>query len=153
VVAQLFDAPNLTDEIDDRGTPQKFFDALHREFNFTVDVAASGVNSKCAKFYDLKANGLIQSWSGERVWCNPPYSAIPLWVEKAHRETEATVVMLIPANRTEQPFWHTYIEPYRDHPAPRRHLETRFVKGRLKFTSSTGKFGSPPFGVVLLIWS
>ncbi|GAG69098.1 unnamed protein product, partial [marine sediment metagenome] len=55
-------------------TPQDFFDKLHREFCFGLDVAASPENAKCPFYYTEQIDGLKQDWvCGEAVWCNPPY--------------------------------------------------------------------------------
>ena len=48
---------------DSRWTPQIFVDSLG--VKFTLDVAADAENTKCKSFYDIKANGLEQSWAGE----------------------------------------------------------------------------------------
>jgi hypothetical protein len=99
-------------------------------------------------------DGLAQSWAGERVWCNPPYSQIEPWVVKANTSSAALVVMLVPANRTEQGWWQRHVEPRRDWPGfP---LRVEFLAGRLRFI----KHGHdrvepnqrPPFGCCLLIW-
>ena len=58
---------------EDWETPQDLFNKLDQEFNFTIDVASSEENHKCNKYYTDKENGLIQDWSKETVWCNPPY--------------------------------------------------------------------------------
>lgn len=64
-------------------TPQPFFDELDREFNFTLDPCATKENAKCKKFYTAEQDGLAQDWTGERVFCNPPYGRqIGRWVEK-----------------------------------------------------------------------
>ena len=39
-------------------TPQAFFDVLHREFRFVLDVCALPENAKCAKFFTPEINGL-----------------------------------------------------------------------------------------------
>lgn len=187
------------DSVDDRETPRDVYNPLHAEFGFTIDVAAARHNAKCARYYarapwtpqeakqatlfprtfvgDAEAlgfDGLAQPWAAhEVVWCNPPFSDVAAWVEKAHR-AECTVVMLLPANRTEQPWWQRYIEPYRDGHArdpywrqiirtafdsdrPRGELETRFVDGRRSFLIQDEVIGNttsknPPFGIVLVIW-
>jgi len=54
-------------------TPQDLYDKLNEEFRFTVDVAASDDNHKTAFYYTEDENGLVQDWSEESVWCNPPY--------------------------------------------------------------------------------
>lgn len=69
-------------------TPRAFFEALDKEFHFTLDPCATAENAKCAKFYTKETDGLAQSWRGERVFCNPPYGReIGKWVKKAHEET------------------------------------------------------------------
>lgn len=101
-------------KVDDRATPPELFDPLNERFRFTIDVAASAHNTKCERFYSIEDNGLEQSWAGERVWCNPPYSDIRPWVAKAWGSCAELVVMLVPANRTEQAWWQDLIEPFRD---------------------------------------
>jgi site-specific DNA-methyltransferase (adenine-specific) len=67
-------------------TPRDFFDALDAEFAFTLDPCSTDENAKCAKHYTKADNGLAQDWTGERVWCNPPYGRdMPLWIEKCYK--------------------------------------------------------------------
>lgn len=141
--------------VDDRATEPGFFGALDQRFDFTIDVAASSDNTKLPRFFDEDMNGLLQPWDGERVWCNPPYSNIEPWVEKAWQESGTPLlVMLLPANRTEQAWWQDLIEPFRDRPGSP--LTTEFIRGRLRFiapgASRIGPNERPPFGVVLAIW-
>lgn len=94
-------------------TPQDFFDRLNAEFNFTLDPCASAENHKCDKYYTKAEDGLIQDWSGETVFCNPPYGReIGMWVCKCFREVFdgkcPCVVMLLPA-RTDTRWFHDYI--------------------------------------------
>ncbi len=159
-LAKRSDAPRLfgpdidpTDEIDDRGTPREFFDEIDAEFHFTVDVAASELNAKCARFYTMTEDGLAQNWDGERVWCNPPFSQVEGWVRKAWI-TKGLVVMLLPANRTEQAWWQDLVEPFRD--KGDGDLDVRFLRGRLKF-AMPGDEGAaannrPPFGCCVLVF-
>lgn len=108
-------------------TPQAFFDTLNAEFHFTLDPCSTDLNAKCKKHFTKAENGLLQDWSGERVFCNPPYgSEIGAWCKKAFEESEggkSLVVMLIPA-RTDTAYFHDYIY---------HHAELRFIRGRLKF--------------------
>jgi phage N-6-adenine-methyltransferase len=144
------------DQIDDRATPVEWFSRLNERFGFTVDVAAAAHNTKCERFYDYETNGLAQSWARERVWCNPPFSSIPAWVQKAWLEAASAdlIVMVVPANRTEQDWWHTFIEPHRDKPGSI--LRVEFVRHRQRFIrvglSAVEPNNRPPFGVCLLIW-
>ena len=122
-------------------TPQDLYDKLNEEFRFTVDVAASDDNHKTAFYYTEDENGLVQDWSEESVWCNPPYGrGIKDWVEKAAAEqSSGTVVMLIPA-RTDTAWFHDYIYG---------RAEIRFIRGRLKFG---GHKNAAPFPNMIVIW-
>ena len=64
-------------------TPQAVFDALNDEFHFTLDPCSTDENAKCAKHFTRRDDGLKQDWTGEAVFCNPPYGReMPLWVAK-----------------------------------------------------------------------
>jgi site-specific DNA-methyltransferase (adenine-specific) len=52
-------------------TPQAFFDALDREFHFTLDPCATPENAKCRMFFTKWENGIDQPWGRHRVFCNP----------------------------------------------------------------------------------
>lgn len=72
--------------VDNRATTLEVFEPLNCRFQFTIDVATHFDNTKCTRFFFLKENGLNRSWKCERVWCNPPFSSIRPWVEKAWYE-------------------------------------------------------------------
>jgi len=141
---------------DDRALPQADFDKLNEEFRFSVDVAAASHNAKLDRFYTEQTDGLSKSWKDERVYCNPPYSKIAPWVEKAWAERLAEIiVLLLPANRTEQGWWQEFVEPFRDKAGSP--LTCRFLPGRYRFLKPDQKEVlpnmRPPFGCVLLIWN
>lgn len=174
-------------EDDVRETPPELFTKLNQEFRFTLDVCATHANAKCARYFTesgcfiagdpefyLPGDGLSGSWRGERVWCNPPFSDIGAWVAKAWESDAELVVMLLPATRTEQPWWQELVEPFRESDA---HIggwdtfRTRFLPGRHHFLENgkpiyqknddgslrLSKKGrpqrsSPKFGCCLLIW-
>ncbi len=124
-------AVHYSSERHDWTTPRDFFENLHREFHFTLDAAASHENALCGRYYTEADDGLSQHWHGV-VWVNPPYGRqIGKWIRKAAEESRkgATVVMLIPA-RTDTAAWHEHI-------LHRPNVETRFVRGRLKFGAAT----------------
>lgn len=129
---------------DEWATPKDFFDTLNEEFDFTLDPCASTDNAKCDKFYTKEQDGLKQDWSGERVFCNPPYGkVIGDWVKKCSEEAKkpnTTVVALIPA-RTDTRYFHEFIY--------RKAREVRFVKGRLKFG---GCKNSAPFPSMVVVF-
>lgn len=124
-------------------TPQGFFDTLDKEFQFTLDPASTHENAKCEKHYTVEENGLTQDWSGETVFCNPPYGReLGRWVKKCYEEglkPNTTVVMLIPS-RTDTKSFHDYILGK---------AEIRFIKGRLRFGGSTN---GAPFPSVVVIY-
>lgn len=145
-------------DVDDRETDPVFFGMLHERFYFTLDVAASAHNAKCARFFDAVVDGLKQPWAGERVWCNPPYSLIEPWVVKAwdeHKRGAELIVMLLPNNRCEQKWWQRYVEPVRDRDGGNFRVE--FLPGRPRFirvgSEGIGPNERPPFGLVLLVWT
>jgi site-specific DNA-methyltransferase (adenine-specific) len=113
-------------------TPKWFFDILNKEYGFTVDVCATKQNTKVRSHYFTELNdGLLQSWSNQVVWCNPPYSRgnIERWIKKAIQETDLTdnntkVVMLLPST--------TGVKWFQDLVLPRV-SKIMFVKARLKF--------------------
>ena len=143
-------------DVDDRALPPADFAILQNRFGFTIDAAAAPHNAKLARFFTAQDDALSQSWDGERVYCNPPYSNILPWVEKAWSEARAPlIVMLLPANRTEQQWWQELIEPHRDRAGSR--LRVEFLPGRLRFlkpgATSIRPNERPPFGCCLCIWS
>lgn len=154
--AQNHPQQKAKDAVDDRGTTPEMFGPLNDRFGFTLDVAAAAHNAKCERYFTREQDGLAQSWAGERVWCNPPYSNIASWVIKAWTESERAdlIVMLLPANRTEQRWWQELVEPFRD--ARIRSLQVEFLAGRPRFIRPGVVIGPkgdrPPFGCCLLIW-
>lgn len=144
-------------EIDDRATTPEVFDPLNERFSFTLDVAASPQNAKCPAYFTAENDALSRPWSG-RVWCNPPHSDLARWVAEAWDQWEwkgdpELIVMLVPANRTEQGWWQRYIEPHRD---KGEHLSVEFLPGRLRFlapgATEIKPNERPPYGCCLLIW-
>jgi len=131
----------MSSKSDEWTTPRELFDKLNRRFLFTLDAAATDENHLCEKYYTKEQNGLNQSWAGERVFCNCPYSQIKDWTLKFCLESLHTdcLVALVPA-RTDTK-WFQYLFNSAD--------KIVFIKGRLKF--GDGK-GSAPFPSALAIW-
>ena len=117
-------------------TPQAFFDALNREFHFTLDAAATAKSAKCPTYYTPETDGLKSPWKVAEgaVFCNPPYGReVGKWVRKAYEEAQggATVVLLIPA-RTDTTYFH----------------------GRLRFTDEEGNAYAPaPFPSMVVVYN
>jgi site-specific DNA-methyltransferase (adenine-specific) len=123
-------------------TPQWLFDALDREFGFTLDPCSTHANAKCVRHFTQEENGLLQSWRDEIVFMNPPYGrAIAHWMAKAHasaRHEGATVICLVPA-RTDTAWWHHFAMKH----------EMRFLRGRLKFGANPNAAPFPSAVVVM----
>jgi phage N-6-adenine-methyltransferase len=125
---------------DEWATPQWLFDALDREFGFTLDSCATHDNAKCTLHYTKVEDGLVQDWSDHFVWMNPPYGRhIGKWMKKAYESAQlgATVVALVPC-RTDTRWWH-------------RHAmkgEIRLLRGRLRFGNAKNPAAFPTAVVV-----
>jgi phage N-6-adenine-methyltransferase len=86
-------------------TPLWFFQFLCLEFNFIVDLAASGENTLCPFYYTKEQDSLSKDWaaylgSGGWGYNNPEYKHALPWVRKAREECEkgARVVQLLRAS-------------------------------------------------------
>tara|TARA_B100001063_G_scaffold246739_1_gene287314 strand:+ start:7432 stop:7968 length:537 start_codon:yes stop_codon:yes gene_type:complete len=78
-------------------TPPEIFHALDLEFCFGFDVCAEPETAKCDDYWTIDDDALSKDWGKEALsripgaggialgwlWCNPPYSDITPWVEKA----------------------------------------------------------------------
>lgn len=145
--------------VDDRAITMEDFAPLHERFRFTIDAAATPENARLPRFWTTEDDALDTWWGGERVWCNPPYShpSLGRWVGKAweqhHFSSVELIVMLVPANRTEQRWWQEQVEPFRDRG---QHFAVEFLPGRMRFLrngqTAIGPNERPPFGCCLLIW-
>ena len=76
-------------------TPQQVFDALHREYAFTIDGAASIRNHKLPRYWTKAHNALRLPWSGERVFYNPPFRMAGEFIAKAIEERDRNGVFSV----------------------------------------------------------
>lgn len=117
-------------------TPHSLFDPLMDEFAFTLDGAAEAGNSLTVHYSSL---GRELPWRNERVFCNPPWSNIPPFVELA--ATALLAVLLVPA-RTNCGWFHRALE---------LGARPRFFKGKPKFGGA--KWNSPVDCLLLIFGS
>lgn len=149
------------------GTPQDLFDELNEKHHFTVDLAAEPWNAKLPRWCGV--GGICPdvfqfSLSGERWFCNPPFSQIEEWIAWLWRwynpdlePRASTGVLLIPGVRCEQDWWQKYVEPFRDKPdvwdAMQCEFTCKFLAGRTHYTPPPGvDESSPRFGSCVLTW-
>jgi len=128
-------------------TPQDFYERLNNRFQFDLDPCCTKETSKCEEFYTKEDDGLTKSWSGKRVFMNPPYGrGIDKWIEKAYKEGQklnTQVVCLIPA-RTDTKYWHKFCM---------KASEIYFVKGRLHFENKGAEqTNAAPFPSAVVIF-
>lgn len=84
-------------------TPFLLFKNLHREYLFTLDGAATEHDTLLPRFTDDIHN---QSWDGERVFCNPPYSDTKTFLAKA---SEADLAVFLIPYRPHTTYWLRHI--------------------------------------------
>ena len=119
----------------DWATPGHVYNALNKEFGFTLDPCELGDEGGLFG----RRDGLMESWAGKRVYCNPPYGpAIPDWLARG-REAEVAVYLL-PA-RTDTSWFHEHCLRFAQ--------EIRFLRGRLRFG---GAKSGAPFPSMLVIY-
>ena len=111
---------------DSNGTIDGIFNQLNREFNFTLDAAASDDNAKCEKYYTIDDDALEKDWSNEVVFCAPPNDKVNKgnFIKKAWDESRkgAVVVLFLPVDTSTKLFLYEILKG-----------QVRFIHGRLKF--------------------
>jgi site-specific DNA-methyltransferase (adenine-specific) len=111
-------------------TPEYLYEWLNRQYKFTLDPCADDLNHKCEKYFTEKDDGLKQTWWGESVFCNPPYSQLKKWLEKGHDEHcdgERTTCIYLTAARTDCRVFHETCM---------KADKIIFLKGRVKFVGA-----------------
>ena len=136
-----------TRERDEYRTPRylyRFAESLYGRFD--VDLAASRLNAIVSKFFTRADNALRQNWSdaGERGWCNPPYSHITPWIQKAIHESQGgfPTVMLLPTLNGDS----------RDALVLEYAYEINFIVGRVAFKRPDGRLAKGNTRGSCLVW-
>ena len=120
-------------ERDDWTTPPFVFDYMNHFHDFIVDLAASDGNALCEDWFTRDRDALKAPWhefSGPG-FCNPPYSSISPWLEKAAQEARKgfTSVFLIPTPNGEERYGKYVFDVA---------SEVTFITGRLAFLRPDG---------------
>ena len=132
----------LTSRVSDEWyTPRGIFKQLNSEFGpFDLDPCATPENAKAPKYFTIQDDGLMCEWFG-KVFVNPPYSKVNLWVERCWLwSKEGLLVVALLPSRTDTIWFHQFVYGT---------AEVRFIKGRLKFG---GMKNSAPFPSIVAIW-
>ena len=116
----------------DWATPWYEFFQWHSKYDFTIDAAADKSNTKLPRFWSEEDNGLLQDWTGERVFLNPPYdSSLYSWCAKAAEFKAELVFMLLPPS-TDTKWFHDFFWDKNTH-IWRPRVEGNFLSKRIKF--------------------
>ena len=120
---------------DDWVTPHDFYRKCLERWPFTLDAAAGPTNFKCPRYYTEDDNGLVLPWE-TWTWCNPPYSDILPWFQKAHTEAlKGRSSVLLTFSRTDTRAFHRYAT---------KAAEVVFLQGRIAFLHpDTGEAQDP----------
>jgi len=126
----------------DHQTPKDFFELLHREFAFKLDVAASAENNLLPSYITEETNALSVDWSS-RNFCNPPYGKeVGAWIHKAvEQQMLGKLVVMLLAGRVGTKWFAEAVETAN---------EIRFVRGRLTFE---GQLAPAPFPSIVVVWN
>ena len=87
-------------------------------------------------------DGLLYAWRGN-IYCNPPYSSIGAWCNKAAFALEASTLMLVPPS-PDTDYWHGLVWPRATHIA--------WLKGRVAFLANGRPVKGNPKGSVVIAW-
>lgn len=116
-------------------TPPALFEAWHAMYQFTMDGASEAGNGLLPKASTAECP---LPWTGERVFCNPPWSNIKPFVELA---AEADVAVLLVPARTNCKWFHRALE---------LGAEPMFFKPKPKFV---GAQHTSPVDCLLLVFT
>jgi DNA (cytosine-5)-methyltransferase 1 len=128
-------------------TPPALFHTLNLRYNFGVDAASDDDNALCLQHWTVRGDGVAKladrSNDYLRAWANPPYSNIEPWAAAAYERAlrGAFTALLLPANRTQCPWWHDYA----------LRAELWFFRGRIRFRPPPGLSESSPRGNSVLV--
>ena len=146
-------APLMTSSKQDWGTPQAFFDALHAQYQFTIDAAANALNHKLPRWYGPggeREDATAAPWDRNEVyWCNPSYDNQRAFVRQGYDVmTRGGVAMFLLPARTDTRLFHDFIWD-RELRRPYRGVAVDFLKGRLTFE---GAPASAPFPSMVVVF-
>jgi transcriptional regulator with XRE-family HTH domain len=133
---------------DSRFTPPDFMEHIYAAFGeIDLDPCAHLLSPVIARRHIILSeggDGLVDDWSGQLAFMNPPFSALLIWLKRAFAQWQAgnieTVVCLVPV-RSDSAWFHETLSPVAD---------IYLLQGRVRFLDSEGKGQPTPFSLMLL---
>ena len=133
-------------------TPKKYVEAARKVMGeIELDPASSSQANRIVQaklFYDQTHDGFTKTWKARTVWLNPPYcksgntSNQAMWTAKLLREYKAGNVneaIVLVTSATDTTWFHRLYQ-----------FPMCFVKGRIQFTTPTGKQGGATKGSIFV---
>lgn len=151
---------------DEWETPLCLFDELDREFNFEMDLCASGNNAKAPYFgnylkLDLSKTMKMYSeihgfkdYTGKPCFMNPPYSNPKPFIEKAWEDSKYCKIVCLVPNTIKTCKYMDILDANKGNSTFRQWLpglEIRDLSRRTGFVHPEKESSSPSFGCMLLI--
>jgi hypothetical protein len=136
------------DDRDSRFTPPEFMEGIYAAFGpIDLDPCANAMSPVIAQrriILSEGGDGLKDDWSGRLAFVNPPFSALLIWLRRAHEQWRAgmveTVVCLVPV-RTDSAWFHDTLSA---------DAAIYLLKGRVRFLDTTGRAQATPFSLMLV---
>ena len=133
---------------DSRFTPAEFMSNVYLAFGeIDLDPCAnrlSPVKANRRILIEEGGDGLIDAWSGKTAFVNPPFSALLVWLRRAHDQWKVgrvgTVICLVPA-RTDSAWFHQTLSA---------DAHIYFLQGRVRFLDGRGRAQPTPFSLMVL---
>lgn len=162
-------------EKDDQHTPQWLLDLVAEIWPKGIDVDpcwSPGSLVRARLTYDGTSSaqdGLAQPWTGDRAWCNPPYSGVGPWADRvaAHVVASLTSEALLlvntattvkwwrrwrPIGQTPRAWWKARADAVAQGASGIRAAEVAFFNKRIGFLKDGAARGQNRFDQKLLYW-
>lgn len=119
-----------------------------------IDVCATKANTKCAKYFDKRSNGLKKQWT-ESWFMNPPYNEVAVWIRYAWNQFKeyGQDGLILVFNKTDTKWYHEFVWD-QSKLKNRPNVETYPQSGRITFLENGTLPENPaPYGSVWIVFS
>lgn len=125
-------------------TPRDLYRGLDAEYGFTIDGAATADNAKHWRFVTPEQDAFKFDFTGERVWCNPPFKMIWEFLGLAIWWAAKGVFWCVVVPASTDTAWFHDLAPL---------AEKHCFRGRVKFEPPPGvKMSTPTLGTMLCLF-